>query len=45
MVWSQVVVLQGGYLEWVEGPQDAPLGWVWVLQGEMEEVDETEEAY
>lgn len=43
--WAQVVALRGGCPGWVEGPRDAPLGWVWVLQGETEEVDETEEAY
>lgn len=43
--WVQVVVPRGGCLGWVEGPRDAPLGWVWVLQGGTKEVDETEEAY
>lgn len=43
--WEQVLGLQGECLGWAEGPRDAPLGWVWVLQGGLEVVDETGEAH
>lgn len=43
--WEQVLGLQGGCLGLAEGPRDAPLEWAWVLQGEREVVDETQEAH
>ncbi len=43
--WAQVVGRRGGCLGWAEEPRDAPLGWVWVLQGEREVVGEIEGAY
>lgn len=43
--WARVVVLQDGCPEGAGGPQDEPLGWVWVLRGGKVARDETEEAY